>query len=396
MEVGEPSRYQGNNPRFAQPTEVACFSRDASRRVHFDRRALRKYSAPPLPAALDVGFDSYIPKDDADEPAPLSDVIAALSHHRVATVPGQLITFRNNMNKLMLTPFCPKDDWVMEAETLPNGTVHLHVRDTARKIAEERGRDERGKRMSYWGYRFEQLCTAGAAASASAAGGYRVPSPCDPDSYAHLYGPAEATTLRQRHQLQIAAAALSAGAEVAGSAAGGGGDVVNANEEFCCVVKLKLEEVRILMAAEIDCADEEKKYVELKTSKQIASQRDSASFEKFKLLKFWLQSFLAGVPRVLVGFRDDAGFVRELQSLQTLAIPRAVRGKDYWDPSVCLNFGRIALEWLLSQLRKLPPGTRVAMRYEPAQRAVVLSRAGAPAAAPADVDTAGVKRPREE
>ena len=69
------------------------------------------------------------------------------------------------------------------------------------------------------------------------------------------------------------------------------------------MLSLGLAGLRLLMSAEIDCADEEKKYVELKTSKQIASQRDSASFEKFKLLKFWLQSFLAGVPRVLVGFR---------------------------------------------------------------------------------------------
>lgn len=31
------------------------------------------------------------------------------------------------------------------------------VRETARKRQEEASRDERGKRMAYWGYRFEQV-----------------------------------------------------------------------------------------------------------------------------------------------------------------------------------------------------------------------------------------------
>jgi hypothetical protein len=39
----------------------------------------------------------------------------------------------------------------------------------------------------------------------------------------------------------------------------------------------------------------------------IATERDRTSFERYKLLKFWSQSFLAGVPRVVVGFRDDEG-----------------------------------------------------------------------------------------
>jgi hypothetical protein len=44
---------------------------------------------------------------------------------------------------------------------------------------------------------------------------------------------------------------------------------------------------------------------ELKTNKMLTTERDRTSFERYKLLKFWSQSFLAGVPRVVVGFRDD-------------------------------------------------------------------------------------------
>jgi hypothetical protein len=92
----------------------------------------------------------------------------------------------------------------------------------------------------------------------------------------------------------------------------------------------------------------------------IATERDRTSFERYKLLKFWSQSFLAGVPRVVVGFRDDEGIgtypsssppspslssthhppcvvsrlvvrhttaVRTVQHLNTLDMPRFVEGK---------------------------------------------------------------------
>ena len=150
------------------------------------------------------------------------------------------------------------------------------------------------------------------------------------------------------------------------------------------MMKLDLEGMRIFMAAEIDCQAEGGGYIELKTSKLIRSERDSSVFERHKLLKFWLQSFLAGVPRIVVGFRDDAGAVHKLQTLQTLEIPRIVRGKPgLWDASVCLNFGRVVLEWLLREVAKLPRSSRLVLRYEPARRALLLLRsADAPALSP--------------
>ncbi|KAL1507410.1 hypothetical protein AB1Y20_008252 [Prymnesium parvum] len=360
LPVGSPSQYQGPPPRFGKPKEVACFSRDSSRAVHFDRRALRDYTPPPLPVALDDGFASYVPKDNADEPAPLADVFAALAAQKQPVQPGQIVTFRNNLNKLMATPYAPSDDWEIGVHRQPGGVLELQVRETERRQREEAARDERSRRMCYWGYSFEQACTAGRAAAAAAApraGEYRVPSPSDPESFAHLYSSSRLEELRRRY-----------GRERGGGGGGGGG--VNANEEFCAVMKLELEQVRLFMAAEIDCrAGEPAEYVELKTSKLLEKPRDKASFERHKLLKFWLQSFLAGVPRVVVGFRDEAGVVRKLQAFKTLEIPRLVRAQGVWDPSVCLNFGRVVLEWVV---RRLPGAPRLLLRYEPAQNELLL------------------------
>jgi RAT1-interacting protein len=72
-----------------------------------------------------------------------------------------------------------------------------------------------------------------------------------------------------------------------------------------------------------------------------------------KLLKFYFQSFLLGVPEIIVGFRDFKGRLQTLQPFKTLEIPRMVRGKpNAWDPNVCLAWG----ERFLDQVRKWMAG----------------------------------------
>ena len=84
LAVGPSQSYCGAFPKFNQPKEVACFSRSADRAVTFDRQALRPYRPPVLPAPLDVGFETYVPKSaKEEEPAPLKDVLDALAHRKV-------------------------------------------------------------------------------------------------------------------------------------------------------------------------------------------------------------------------------------------------------------------------------------------------------------------------
>ena len=46
---------------------------------------------------------------------------------------------------------------------------------------------------------------------------------------------------------------------------------------------------------------------------------------RFKLLKWWAQSFLLGIPKIIGGFRDDEGIVRRLEVFKTLEIPKMLR-----------------------------------------------------------------------
>lgn len=79
-------------------------------------------------------------------------------------------------------------------------------------------------------------------------------------------------------------------------------------------------------------------WVELKTSQEIQSDNDMLKFER-KLLKFWAQSFLLGVPKIIVGFRSRDGILQRLEELEMHRIPGGVKkGRNTWDGNLCINF----------------------------------------------------------
>jgi hypothetical protein len=69
------------------------------------------------------------------------------------------------------------------------------------------------------------------------------------------------------------------------------------------------------------------------------------TFER-KLMKFWIQSFLLGVPKIIVGFRTQDGILKRVEEMDTASIPGTVkrRGKGTWDGNMCINFTAAFLE----------------------------------------------------
>jgi hypothetical protein len=86
-------------------------------------------------------------------------------------------------------------------------------------------------------------------------------------------------------------------------------------------------------------------YVELKTYKEIRTDKDQWSWRRYrflplvcelidhidcnryKLLAFWIQSYIVGVSHIVCGFRDQNGIVKQPpQMLTTTAIPRMAEG----------------------------------------------------------------------
>ncbi|KAL5473792.1 hypothetical protein EMCRGX_G028348 [Ephydatia muelleri] len=128
---------------------------------------------------------------------------------------------------------------------------------------------------------------------------------------------------------------------------------VNPQEAFCTVVRTRMREHSVVMAAEVDCCDNSAKekapqcYLELKTSRCIYTDRNKHSLRRFKLMKWWAQSYLVGIPRIICGFRDDEGIVKNLQTFKTVEIPKETQNDlSLWQPSVCLNFLDAVLTWM--------------------------------------------------
>nr|CAB3465349.1 unnamed protein product [Digitaria exilis] len=180
------------------------------------------------------------------------------------------LTYRNNLNKILATAYL-REPWKMGVHKRM-GVVYLDVHKLP-----ERPKSEAERKRCYWGYSFENLAT-----------------------------------------------------ENSFNEDGGG---IDANVEFCSVIKTKLGAHRIIMGAEMDCCDAtddgRRFYVELKTSREL-EYHTVEKYEKEKLLRFWIQSFLAGVPYVVVGFRNDAGTLVRTERLRTKDITQKVKAKNYW------------------------------------------------------------------
>lgn len=97
-------------------------------------------------------------------------------------------------------------------------------------------------------------------------------------------------------------------------------------------------------------------WVELKTTAELSNDKEKLKYER-KLLKFWAQSFLLGVPKIVVGFRDRDGMLLRLEELETHGLPGKVKreGRGSWDGNICINFTAAFLECRPNPLKIINP-----------------------------------------
>lgn len=137
-------------------------------------------------------------------------------------------------------------------------------------------------------------------------------------------------------------------------------EIVNNNVQYCSVARTSIGSTSLLLGGEVDCVMGEKPsnpdapipWIELKTTAEPwkATPWERQKFEK-KLLKFWAQSFLLGVPTIMVGFRSMDGYLRRIQEYETQKVPGIVsRGEGAWNGNVCINFTSTFLDFLKETL----------------------------------------------
>lgn len=297
------------------PAEVACFSRGADRAVRFGSRAqLARFRDPRLGSRLDAGLRQYVPKDEAAGDGVEPVVACLLAAGFDVGGEADIVTYRNNLNKIGGCPYNQRDAFEFDAVRVGR-TCFLDIR----KLPQPPPADHH-RRFMYMGYKFEALCSSGVADA--------VP--------------------------------------------------VNANAEFCIAVRLRVASHRIVLMAEIDAelqassgsphVEDRAAYVELKTTKRPESARDLHTLHQIKYQKWFLQSYLAGVRTICVGLRDDAGVLVDVDHVSTRSLWRAASdsagGSPKWEPFVCINF----IEYVSEQIRRVcaeHPGETIRFAYDP-------------------------------
>lgn len=261
---------------------------------------MRYYPTPEIVQFGDLrhGFDKFVEKNTRSHLIPILSVLNQFPSRPNA----EIITWRGVLTRILGTSFDHRTDWSMVG-CLRNGILFI---EEERLVKVQSGKE---KMATYWGHKFENLCL--------------VP---------HDLPPHEVQSLSVRRETPV-----------------------NANSEFDIVVKTKLGKYRFVIGAEIDGVDESgKEYIELKTTKQIRNAWDQSIYND-KLMKYWLQSYLAGVPKIIVGVRDPKGRLRNFETIETSQIPRTVRGRVAWDPAAILLMGEMFFDWLYEQLNRDKP-----------------------------------------
>ncbi|KAI0790010.1 RAI1 like PD-XK nuclease-domain-containing protein [Abortiporus biennis] len=320
--VSDPRRSTHSVP-FQQPSSLLTFSYSPSRVLQFDDSALRYYVEPPPNADLNYGYDRWIRK--REEKGRLDGLLRAVC--RLVDRNGikwlqdiGIVSWRGVMTKILTAPYEEREGWELNVMFV-NGTYYFEEHASEAKLREKEDITQKHRIRMYYGYAFESYCSSD--------------SPNGRKNY---------TNSRD--------------------VSGWGGDV-DTNVQWCSVVKTKLGDTRLVIGGEVDCVrgqfnGKTDNFVELKTSIVIRNAFDETKFEK-KLLKFYFQSFLLGVPEIIVGFRTPSGQLRTVQKFQTIQIPRMVRNKPgAWDPQISLDWGNNFIAFLKSCIdaSELSPGNK--------------------------------------
>ncbi|XP_059098919.1 decapping and exoribonuclease protein-like [Tigriopus californicus] len=233
---------------------------------------------------------------------------------KASSLNTDFVCFRGLMTCIMCTPYEYREGWTISAVKFKD-TIYLLKIESEAQATQRRNWDDKMKRILTWGYKFEQYMMTDQPGQ-------------EPDA----------------------------------------NEPMNTNEEFCGMFRTRLGSHSLVYGAEMDglvmdtSAPQDKdaidltqaEFAELKCSRQMDHPKQERNFVKYKLIKWWAQSFLVGVPKVICGFRDDRGTVNSLRSYPVTEMPKL--GKRDWLPNVCMNFLNNFLSFVKAEMSRSTEG----------------------------------------
>ncbi|XP_037518555.1 decapping and exoribonuclease protein isoform X1 [Rhipicephalus sanguineus] len=349
----------GKFPSFREPREIGNFSLVGEQRDYVDGAAQIKYLRMPnqrhrLMWDLNRGYEVAVRRDRSVNER-LDNLLRWILRNKdkfllssAARPSGEppaetqslhtdFVCYRGLLTRLACTAYEAREDWLLAACRF-RGSIYLCAfeTDAERRRRLEDAADPRRDRMSFWGYKFEQYMVS-----------------VEPEGVPDVDA------------------------------------VVNECEEYCIVVRSRLESHSLVFGAEVDGVDPRVHrhgrqsqpgstgcYIELKTSRDCLSEQQYRNFCRFKMLKWWAQSFLVGIPRVLCGFRDDNGVVGTLEELDVREMTH--RAKGMWSGAVCMNFCNQLLSFIKKHATQDDPEVVYLFQYLPSSREIVCTHLADP------------------
>ena len=303
---------RSTEPLIARPSLLGYYSKAKNKLpLISSKEAIRVYQ-PPSKMPLDLAKHAYDDRDEEDgQASPVQWVVnCALASDAYKHHPGQIFTFRNNLNKLLGTILNPRSEWAIDGTLIAghtDGSLHLEIVKLPQKPFPGSGL------FNYLGRKFEQVVTV-------------------PLSESQI-GP---------------------------------------GSECCLVVSLGLGCHRIVMGAEVDCLAssqaliESESFLELKTVKH-----NAANLARNQYPKWWVQSFLVGISKIVVGSRDDdKGEIVQVHELKVQELPSLAQAAGFpFDAAQSLRFGEAALSWMFAVAKDQPQKT-VRFTFDPHTRLI--------------------------
>ncbi|KAF9733954.1 hypothetical protein PMIN06_011101 [Paraphaeosphaeria minitans] len=329
FDIQPVNQFRGASASIKRPQEVVHFSYDDDHQYKEDESGINYYCPPQLGADLKAGYNTFRNHEEKTDPHLDSLLRAVMSKEKKTgkKEEADFVTWRGMMTKIMTAPFDMFAEFSMFA-TLHDGAIYIEedfparaaqqIQEAARpppKWQDPSMPDH--KMMTYWGYKFETLSLL---------------STPPPET------PRETIDARPRAPVSNYA-------------------------QHCSIVRTGFGSQTLLLGGEVDGLSAPKPsspsepipWIELKTAESLPpnpSNRDILKFER-KLLKFWAQSFLLGVPKIIIGWRSKMGILTGVQELETNKIPGMVRrGTQCWDGNSCINFAAAFLGWLRSVVKE--------------------------------------------
>ncbi|POS82722.1 hypothetical protein EPUL_004653 [Erysiphe pulchra] len=326
------SKFNGPKLTLKFPKEIACFSYDDEHQFRLDDSSIKYYYTPSLGTDLCEGFENFQKLEDSGDEhlESLLKTLINLEQKTGQKVEANFITWRGMMTKIRneCHDISRNNVWSLvlvesTAEVVSfieeNYTYKLQTKNEQIEKPTPRGRHSQ-EMMSYWGYKFETLSL--------------LPRPWNETSRDHI---------ETRNNL-----------------------IVNNKAQYCSVVQTELNGSTMILGGEIDGVWDIKQndgmpvnWIELKTCAEARNERDLDKLDR-KLMKFYIQSYLLGVPKVIVGYRTSDGILVNVEEIQTLNIPNIVmKRKHLWDANICITFLDSLLKFIRTTITKEPQNLSV-------------------------------------